>query len=249
MSHPAAELVGSALQKIKKVGATKKHPALANEVQQFLDHIDEIFSPFAAATSGKAGKAGSTRGSQPGTPQAPRPPSVAASENGSAAHPPAEAASTDSAAAAAPSQPSSPGKASLPGTPRTDGEAATYAAHLQAGMPLTPRTEMAISDSAATAVMKVFRLAVESNRAQIVEVVLDCIQKLIAFKFLQVGVALVCRPLVQALCLQPAVVLAACCRWMALCRPYLCLLLLCSWQHAAGQGMLVPPPSCASQVD
>ena len=50
---------------------------------------------------------------------------------------------------------------------------------------IVPRTETALPDEVLSRVLAVLRLAVESDRPNIIEVALDCIQKLIAFKFLQ----------------------------------------------------------------
>lgn len=50
---------------------------------------------------------------------------------------------------------------------------------------LHPRTEEAISDAAAKAVTKVMRMAVDTAKPPIVEVALECLQKLVAFRFLQ----------------------------------------------------------------
>jgi hypothetical protein len=195
MSHPAAELVGNALQRIRKIGATKKHPALASELQELLDHIDETFSPLAAASAASAAgapRSPGAKGSQPGTP--PPPQSAPQSDSGSPPASQTAAPPVADASAEAQAQPAAAQAASPPSTPHTEAsagaDAASYAAQLHEGLPLTPRSEMAISDAAAGAVMRVFRLAVETGRAQIVEVVLDCIQKLIAFKFLQVRAGL-----------------------------------------------------------
>jgi hypothetical protein len=50
---------------------------------------------------------------------------------------------------------------------------------------IVQRTDTALPDSACARILSVLRLAVETDRPLIIEVALDCIQKLIAFKFLQ----------------------------------------------------------------
>jgi hypothetical protein len=50
---------------------------------------------------------------------------------------------------------------------------------------LVPRTESALPDAVAARIITVMRSAVATERPNIIDVALDCIQKLIAFKFLQ----------------------------------------------------------------
>jgi hypothetical protein len=56
---------------------------------------------------------------------------------------------------------------------------------VQALPDLVPRTETALPDAVLLRIIGIMRLAVETERPNIIEVALDCIQKLIAFKFMQ----------------------------------------------------------------
>ncbi|GFH13961.1 brefeldin A-inhibited guanine nucleotide-exchange 2-like, partial [Haematococcus lacustris] len=50
---------------------------------------------------------------------------------------------------------------------------------------LVPRTATALSDPVLTKIVNVMRLAIQTERPNIIEVALDCLQKLIAFRFMQ----------------------------------------------------------------
>ncbi|GAX80611.1 hypothetical protein CEUSTIGMA_g8046.t1 [Chlamydomonas eustigma] len=50
---------------------------------------------------------------------------------------------------------------------------------------IVPRTDTALPDASCSRILAILRLAVETERPNIIEIALDCIQKLIAFKFLQ----------------------------------------------------------------
>jgi hypothetical protein len=51
---------------------------------------------------------------------------------------------------------------------------------------LVPRTDTALPDPVCDRIIGIFRLAVDTMRPEVIEVALDCIQKLVAFRFLQV---------------------------------------------------------------
>ncbi|GIL91161.1 hypothetical protein Vretifemale_18865 [Volvox reticuliferus] len=50
---------------------------------------------------------------------------------------------------------------------------------------LVPRTDSALTDPVCDRIIGIFRLAVDTMRPEVIEVALDCIQKLVAFRFLQ----------------------------------------------------------------
>ncbi|GIL58908.1 hypothetical protein Vafri_13917, partial [Volvox africanus] len=50
---------------------------------------------------------------------------------------------------------------------------------------LAPRTDSALTDPVCDRIIGIFRLAVDTMRPEVIEVALDCIQKLVAFRFLQ----------------------------------------------------------------
>ncbi len=102
-------------------------------------------------------------------PQQPPPPGQDAAEGSSppaAAAPPAPAGpSATSRTATAPSTP--PPELDLP--------------------EMVPRTDSALPDPVCDRIVGIFRLAVETQRPEVIEVAVDCLQKLIAFRFMQVG--------------------------------------------------------------
>lgn len=51
---------------------------------------------------------------------------------------------------------------------------------------LVPRTATALPDPVCDRILGIFRLAVDTQRPEVIEVALDCIQKLVAFRFMQV---------------------------------------------------------------
>lgn len=59
---------------------------------------------------------------------------------------------------------------------------------------LVPRSETALSDAASLQIVAIMRLAVESQKPEVIEVALDCLQKLIAFRFLQGSVYAITMP-------------------------------------------------------
>lgn len=50
---------------------------------------------------------------------------------------------------------------------------------------LVARTEVALPDAVTARIVAIMRMAVDTQRPNVIEIALDCIQKLIAFKFLQ----------------------------------------------------------------
>ncbi len=111
------------------------------------------------------------------------------------APPPEGEAAAVAAPADAPAADSAPPHASLTTdgphpTMLRSGVSAVEAVHNAATADLladiVPRTETALPDAVCSRVLAVLRAAIETGRPNIMEVALDCIQKLIAFKFLQV---------------------------------------------------------------
>lgn len=95
----------------------------------------------------------------------------------------AEAASASNAFALGDSRVPTPGGAAPSAAGGAGGEGAVGAAM---GLPdLVPRTEVALPDAVCLRIIGIMRLAVETTRPNIIEIALDCVQKLIAFKFLQ----------------------------------------------------------------
>ncbi|KAG2437305.1 hypothetical protein HXX76_005962 [Chlamydomonas incerta] len=85
-----------------------------------------------------------------------------------AAEAPSEAAAPPDVAApvaAAPARPAAPPEPELPD--------------------LVPRTATALPDPVCDRILGIFRLAVDTQRPEVIEVALDCIQKLVAFRFMQ----------------------------------------------------------------
>ena len=50
---------------------------------------------------------------------------------------------------------------------------------------LVPRTDASLSDDVLTQIIRLMRLAVETEKPNVIEVALDCVQKLVAFQFMQ----------------------------------------------------------------
>jgi hypothetical protein len=92
----------------------------------------------------------------------------------------------EEAAGGAPLQPTAAAAPAAAAGAAADGSPKAPATSVVALPDLVPRTATAIEDSAALRIVAVMRLAVETDRPNIIEVALDCLQKLIAFKFLQV---------------------------------------------------------------
>lgn len=59
---------------------------------------------------------------------------------------------------------------------------------------LVPRSETALGDAASLQIVAIMRQAVESQKPEVIEVALDCLQKLIAFRFLQGSVYAISMP-------------------------------------------------------
>ncbi|KAG2485588.1 hypothetical protein HYH03_015653 [Edaphochlamys debaryana] len=105
--------------------------------------------------------------------------------------PPAEPAAAPEPTAAAAMEPSPPSASSASATSAAGGHKAP---HLTPPPPiapepelpdLVPRTDTALPDPVCDRVIGIFRLAVDTQRPDVIEVALDCIQKLVAFRFLQ----------------------------------------------------------------
>lgn len=178
-------------------------------------------NPAALETSNQSGGSGSPRSARAGTgPDSPRHLSTAAAEDNSITAV-SEAASTQSPAldtsglpalsvlakagnSEPTSQPPSPLKSGF--KPQGSIEQADDAQASQLNQTpsleavavsfpdLVPRSETALSDAASLKIVAIMRLAVESQKPEVIEVALDCLQKLIAFRFLQGSVYAITMP-------------------------------------------------------
>eukprot|EP00879_Flechtneria_rotunda_P009955 GHRR01010411.1.p1 GENE.GHRR01010411.1~~GHRR01010411.1.p1 ORF type:complete len:1258 (+),score=566.72 GHRR01010411.1:286-4059(+) len=208
MSHPqlqhqpAAELISNALQKIKKLAGNKKHAELGQQCQLLIDSIHEVLSPeYALRAVSKVPQRTRQGGQQHAAvqglsnqqqhaeqgPEAAKAPAAASEAEAKGSQTSSTPKGTD-AAAAAPATPSaqstaSARSASIAGTAQES--AALQPVPLPPAHDLAQRTETAISDAAAVAVMQVLHMAVATLKPNILEVALDLIHKLIAFRYLQ----------------------------------------------------------------
>eukprot|EP00878_Enallax_costatus_P013661 GHUV01014284.1.p1 GENE.GHUV01014284.1~~GHUV01014284.1.p1 ORF type:complete len:388 (+),score=152.77 GHUV01014284.1:458-1621(+) len=208
--QPAAELIVNALQKIKKLAGHRKHADLSDQCQHLIDNIHEVLSPQYAARAAQrlAAAAAATTAAEPpsaptdqGAPAAEADGSVEPGEQGqvqrtsstSASGAPAgsngDAAPTSAADDSATAAAEAAAEAARAAKAKRDADAARLAAAAQAtpapANDLVQRTDSAISDAAAMAVMQVLSMAVDTLRSNIVEAALDLVHKLIAFRYLQ----------------------------------------------------------------
>lgn len=212
--HPAAEIVAIALRKVLKLASGRKYQALQEECNAFLENIDTIIPPLPPARGSnaqlqipltppaQAPPEATTQAAQPAadpTPTAdatPAAPAAAQADSAAAdAAADAPAASGDAApsiqeaavdTAEAPRAQDGPSELS-PSPPPND-------APRQPASPLPPmavRTEMALPDGVALRIIAILRSVIGSERPPAMEAALDCIQKLIAFKFLQGAVHMI----------------------------------------------------------
>ncbi|PNH01848.1 Protein transport protein sec72 [Tetrabaena socialis] len=164
--------------------------------------------------AGPASRRPSTDGRQPAPPAAPAPTAPAADAVGAAELPdaataaaaaPAEGAAPQAAAPSgsegaaaepAPSEAQPPADEPPPAVPEPAAVAAPeppaaakpppVVAAPEPELPeLVARSETALPDPVCDRVIGIFRLAIDTQRPEVIEVALDCIQKLVAFRFLQ----------------------------------------------------------------
>lgn len=142
------------------------------------DQPTDPTAPAPGPQSARPSAGGSEPAPAPETPTAQEPPPPPQHPP----HPGQDAAAGSSApAAAAPPPPSGPSA-----TSRTATAPSTPPPELD--LPeMVPRTDSALPDPVCDRIVGIFRLAVETQRPEVIEVAVDCLQKLIAFRFMQVG--------------------------------------------------------------
>lgn len=78
------------------------------------------------------------------------------------------------------------GASSAGGAPGAPGSSGASTGFVGGPLPdLVPRTEVALPDKVTARIIAIMRMAVDTQRPNVIEIALDCVQKLIAFKFLQ----------------------------------------------------------------
>ncbi|KAL6762063.1 hypothetical protein V8C86DRAFT_3013062 [Haematococcus lacustris] len=188
MNHPAAEIVGIALRKIRKLANSRKYQSLLDESQALLDNLQQLIPPVAQKGSSPANPSSDLheppvaavqepqpeqdadiKGELPSAAGLPRPaePGPTVAKQHFATEDLTEAVNSTQAIAAGGAERQSAAK-EFPALPD-----------------LVPRTATALSDPVLTKIVNVMRLAIQTERPNIIEVALDCLQKLIAFRFMQ----------------------------------------------------------------
>eukprot|EP00798_Chlamydomonas_sp_ICE-L_P022401 gene22401-29513_t len=204
VAHPAAEIVAIALKKILKNAHVRRNAALIEEAKSFLEKIHTIIPAQPSAPTAHAGKSlGAGPSPVPGiSPEAkPNSSPIASTEPASTdvTKPPPDAPQTATVTATAVEPPPLQQEPTTPQqSPRKIPKGVEASAQSNADSPyrvedsqdpmnpdLVPRTETAMSDETCLRILAMMRLATESDKGILIETALDCIQKLIAFSFLQ----------------------------------------------------------------
>lgn len=175
MVHPACELVVSACNRILKQ-VPKKHTKLIEDCTALLDHLDEVLQPASVENPPHLPPP-----SRKLPTEAPPPPAAATESDGNAE------ISADVSSADADVPPADASSAlQPPPEPQPSAPASAYV-YTSFG----PTSQMALSYESCEAVLGLLRQALDCERQPVVEAAMDCAQRLVAFKFMQVRAGLV----------------------------------------------------------
>ncbi len=209
---PAAEIVAIAIRKIVQRLDAKKQQDVLEDCKSFLASIHQIIPAHPEQQPGTLSLSSSAAASLPTSPQA-RDGQQQEEEQQQQQQQEGQQTQRENVAEAAPLQdqeaapPATPVKAGntqdggVPETPtqapEEQGAEGTplkpWSAQMpQAGQPaiplaysLAPRTATALPDTVCSKVLAILQRAADTGKAAVIEIVLDCLQKLVAFSFLQ----------------------------------------------------------------